>query len=969
MSAPDPSNYGTQNYGGTPLPLNIAPGFNNPPDSAHPTPPKNRPPDKATRRSRGEIACAECRRLKIRCDKNVPCSTCVKRGCAALCPNGTIPPGDGSRFVLAATEHLHQKIARMEARMRSLEDALAIIQGAHSDRPHPLLTEKFEDTEAEEPKLNPVPEEQGSTSVNNLADALGTLFIDEHGSARFFGRSGGSESLLLKAKELEARTLSQPNRFPLQELDSSYLPPEINQAYQSFPFSPQGLQVKDILPKIESFLPPQDRAITLIDTFLEHLSWMFHIVSRQQVVGELIPAIYQKEKAIPYGPHDLALLLIVLGIGSLVDLTLQPYNLEAQHYYRLARAALTLQPVLTEQSVVTIKVLHLMSIYNGMSGKESNLEQSYAFLDFAGQVAVRVHLDPSLWGFKGREAYERRVYFWNLMAGVLWQSLVTGRPPAVITTYIDCQIPSAEEENLYQTGEVPLGFGIWGFKASEECLISVVKATLAAKPPDYNKILELDQKIRNFTLPQPDNLQNERTAISMQTFVRSHYQDLMLLFLHRGFFAQAWTENPANPLQSRNSRSVTAAYNSACVVLRDTRSQFSKQPLLCARIWRIWSYAFSAAIIVGTVAIRGRHLNLQPPALVEFELSCSIFEQAAEISSRAARAMPILRTMLRKAMQAHGLPPPQYPLSAPSQPPSPHDELAIFGGQTKLYNPSPDAISSPKPPRSQLPPSTGPGPDPPPTGRDPRSVMQTLQDAYIRTHAKAQPQPSTSAPSLPHLAHPHFHPPPQTQPIAMQRVRPVIEEIELRNLMRPSPSRFSYTISSTRAEPMSRTPSVATESSPQHQYFRSPHHTQPSTPTGASLGINPRVMQASAHSRNEEDVPMQTSRTFADLSGGWDGLFREVPAPTFGMQAAPASSGRQEHLNPLYQQHPVGEGGMIDDRWSSFMHNYGIVSADSSGSSGASGHDGPAPQEPRGPISSTTQSVNPNPTINFTREP
>jgi Fungal Zn(2)-Cys(6) binuclear cluster domain len=37
----------------------------------------------------GEIACAECRRLKIRCDRIIPCSTCVKRGCTALCPNGS----------------------------------------------------------------------------------------------------------------------------------------------------------------------------------------------------------------------------------------------------------------------------------------------------------------------------------------------------------------------------------------------------------------------------------------------------------------------------------------------------------------------------------------------------------------------------------------------------------------------------------------------------------------------------------------------------------------------------------------------------------------------------------------------------------------------------------------------------------------------------------------------------------------
>lgn len=101
--------------------------------------PSARAPTKAARRIRGEIACAECRRLKIRCDKNIPCATCVKRGCDALCPNGTIPPGEGSRFVIAATDHLRNQITRLEARMRSLEDALAIMHTSETDRPHPLL--------------------------------------------------------------------------------------------------------------------------------------------------------------------------------------------------------------------------------------------------------------------------------------------------------------------------------------------------------------------------------------------------------------------------------------------------------------------------------------------------------------------------------------------------------------------------------------------------------------------------------------------------------------------------------------------------------------------------------------------------------------------------------------------------------------------------------------------------------------
>jgi hypothetical protein len=135
---------------------------------------------------------------------------------------------------------------------------------------------------------------------------------------------------------------------------------------------------------------------------------MFSICSRQYLITTLIPIVY-KQIHTQYGPHDLALMLIVLGIGALVDLNSEPYNLEAQHYYRLSRATLSLQSVLSEHSIVTVKViatlsiqdlvdlrssktLHLMSIYNGMSGNEANLERSYALLSLSAQVALKVRI-------------------------------------------------------------------------------------------------------------------------------------------------------------------------------------------------------------------------------------------------------------------------------------------------------------------------------------------------------------------------------------------------------------------------------------------------------------------------------------------------------------------------------------------------------------------------------------------------
>lgn len=77
-----------------------------------PTPKRRDPspaPEPAKKRRRGatRLSCAECRRslqspfsfispflnivvfrLKLRCDRGIPCGSCIKRGCGAICPDG-----------------------------------------------------------------------------------------------------------------------------------------------------------------------------------------------------------------------------------------------------------------------------------------------------------------------------------------------------------------------------------------------------------------------------------------------------------------------------------------------------------------------------------------------------------------------------------------------------------------------------------------------------------------------------------------------------------------------------------------------------------------------------------------------------------------------------------------------------------------------------------------------------------------
>ena len=95
-----------------------------------------------------------------------------------------------SRFVLAATEHLHRRIAKMSERVRELEDALAITQAKCSDHPHPLLIEG----EIQAMKQDSPMSEQVPTGPRNMLDSFGMLNLSDHGaSSTFFGPTGGSE--------------------------------------------------------------------------------------------------------------------------------------------------------------------------------------------------------------------------------------------------------------------------------------------------------------------------------------------------------------------------------------------------------------------------------------------------------------------------------------------------------------------------------------------------------------------------------------------------------------------------------------------------------------------------------------------------------------------------------------------------------------------------------------------------------
>lgn len=98
------------------------------------------------------------------------------------------------RFVLAATEHLHKRIAKISERVRRLEDALASLQAKHSNEPHPLLRDDLLSVNATHDDEDAGKGEDSAPShPPEIMDAFGTLSISDHGVSRFFGPTGGPE--------------------------------------------------------------------------------------------------------------------------------------------------------------------------------------------------------------------------------------------------------------------------------------------------------------------------------------------------------------------------------------------------------------------------------------------------------------------------------------------------------------------------------------------------------------------------------------------------------------------------------------------------------------------------------------------------------------------------------------------------------------------------------------------------------
>lgn len=326
------------------------------------------------------VSCQECRRLKLKCDRVFPCASCIRRGCANLCPHGTLEKGKRG-FLRRLEQSLPSAslknsskdgeasevamfVARDAAMSKRIQELEAALTNAGLPIPGvPMASSKAVNASHKRPRRSSASE--SSTDFSSVsADPLktsgessgvvlgfGTLTIDVENKTRYIGLSGASAYLNEDLWKTDQSRISSM-RSSHEEVSLSNKEPVPNQ--DNHVFSPRFFGVDLHSLKDDTAFPPYIEARRLADLYFENASWMYEIIPKEIFFTVHLPHVYPTsasptQKPIP---HDvLALVAVVLALGAFFDLDLsfsaakqravQLHSLSvtwlSAHYHRMVR--------------------------------------------------------------------------------------------------------------------------------------------------------------------------------------------------------------------------------------------------------------------------------------------------------------------------------------------------------------------------------------------------------------------------------------------------------------------------------------------------------------------------------------------------------------------------------------------------------------------------------------------------------
>ncbi|KAH7923981.1 hypothetical protein BV22DRAFT_1167136 [Leucogyrophana mollusca] len=628
------------------------------------------------------LSCSECRRSKLKCDRVFPCQSCIRRGCAAICPDGTLAATKGNKVLMAHAQRLTEQVKSMADRIKELEQALEESQKSDhgGNGAHPLLRgQKLQDNDV----YNALPDLQTlfDQEVHEVSEAIGSLSIGQDGQAKYHGESAGSEA--------------KPSHIITTDPKYLGLPFEVIDLCNAFPFGLKDCPYGKY--QFLAFIPTHERALRLADLYYENFAWMYDPITRPDFVNTIINPIYGNTGIATLDSihsHRLSVFFILLASGALYDNTTSAAVI-AEQYHALSRAALSLDSILQEATCATVQALFMSIRYIYQSDRTNN-EGRWLLMGVCARVAQIVKRDSAGWNLGHEEVQRRRILFWEIYTFDAWTSVVNGRPPALAVDHTDCRFPEDLDCVVKPSGAVEVGWHLWKFRYSASCLSISVQHVFSTRVPSYPVVLELDRKIRKFILPahlqspiqasEAGRAWSPEAPRAMQQYCALCERECNLLYIHRSYFAQAIRGASDNPLAHKYAPSVLATYRSASRLISSLQGLYAIHPIPMGRQWFFWSGIFSACIVLGALVVESPCCTLARNAIQELDQALVLYDEGSRYC-RPPATLPMLEKLRHRAFAAFtaaktGVPNPSG--HSVSRNPSVPDELEVLGGRKSV---------------------------------------------------------------------------------------------------------------------------------------------------------------------------------------------------------------------------------------------------------------------------------------------
>ncbi|KAI0285848.1 fungal-specific transcription factor domain-containing protein, partial [Russula aff. rugulosa BPL654] len=630
-------------------------------------------------------SCAECRR-------NFPCQSCIRRGCPAICPDGTLAATRGNKVLMARAQRLKEQVQTMSTRIKELETALANVQNGSLPLPA-LKTGSLQDHEPHAVEYE--------RELDRVSESVGSLAINSEGKAQYYGASAGPEHLMPEVcsvlssapcilKQVSYQGFDASTTRTIQDPKDLGLPREILELVYAFPlgFRDRAYMIADFA----RYIPYRERAIELADLCYEHATWLIDPVQRgdfdNTIMEPLYVSVHDPVPLANFEPHRLSLFFIVIAIGALFD-SHPSARIIGEQYHAFACATFSLESIADGATSASIQALFMMAHFLLLTDRSGG-ERRWLIIGLTCRVIHMVKRDSGSWNLEEEEVQRRRNIFWECYTWDCWACILYGRPPVLDLAHSDCRFPRDLEPHVLPSGSSELGFHSWMHHYIAACLSVSVQRTHSVHRASYSSFIELDKRIRSF--PLPSHLHSpvygtERrdwdvtpSRAMRQYFVPSSVES-NLIYIHRSWFAEALRDSE-DPLQHEYGQSVISIYRSANILINGMRSLCAAHPKEAGRVWFFWSCFYTSSILLGAIVVKCPGCKLARPALTLLEESFTVYEQGSRLC-RPPATVPMLEKLCARARHTYatfcsnaGRGPQITPITLPDDI---HD-LSAFGG-------------------------------------------------------------------------------------------------------------------------------------------------------------------------------------------------------------------------------------------------------------------------------------------------